>query len=55
LFLIENSKVLVEPSGAASLAGAIANRRRSGRAVVVISGGNVTLEQIAEHKRRFEL
>jgi threonine dehydratase len=55
LFLIENSNVLVEPSGAASFAGLLANPSRKGRAVVVVSGGNVTLEQIAEQKRRFEL
>jgi threonine dehydratase len=55
LFLIENCKVLVEPSGAASFAGLMANSRRNGRAVVLVSGGNITLDQIAEQRRRLEL
>jgi threonine dehydratase len=55
LFLIENAKVLVEPSGGASFAGLLANPRRQGRAVCVVSGGNVTLRQLHDHQRRFQL
>jgi threonine dehydratase len=55
LFLIENAKVLVEPSGGASLAGLLANSQRRGRAVCVVSGGNVTLEQLYAHRRRFQI
>lgn len=54
-FLIENAKVLVEPSGAASFAGLMANPRRIGRAVCLVSGGNVTLQQLYEHQRRFKI
>ena len=46
LFLLEHAKVLAEPSGAASFAGLTANSKRRGRAAVVISGGNITLQQI---------
>jgi threonine dehydratase len=45
-FLVEYAKVLVEPSAAASFAGLLANPRRRGKAVAVMSGGNVTLQQI---------
>jgi threonine dehydratase len=55
LFLIENVKVLVEPSGAASFAGLMANPRRHGKAVCILSGGNVTLQQIDDLRRRFGL
>jgi len=48
LFLLEHAKVLVEPSAAASFAGLLANPRRQGKAVAVMSGGNVTLRQIEE-------
>jgi len=46
LFLLEHAKVLVEPSGAASFAGLLANSQRRGLAVAVMSGGNVNLRQI---------
>jgi threonine dehydratase len=46
LFLLEQAKVLVEPSGAASFAGLLANSQRRGRAVALMSGGNVNLHQI---------
>jgi len=46
LFLLEQAKVLVEPSGATSFAGLLANPKRRGKAVAVMSGGNVTLGQI---------
>ena len=46
LFLLERAKILAEPSGAASLAGLLANPKKKGKAVAVISGGNIALEQI---------
>ena len=46
LFLLEHAKVLVEPSGAASFAGLLANSQRRGQAIAVMSGGNVSLQQI---------
>ena len=52
-FLLEEGKVLVEPSGATSFAGILANPKREGRAVAVLSGGNVTLEQLSELQVRF--
>ena len=48
LFLLEQGKILVEPSGATSFAGILANPKREGRAVAVLSGGNVTLEQLSQ-------
>ena len=48
LFLLEEGKILVEPSGATSFAGILANPKREGRAVAVLSGGNVTLEQLSQ-------
>ena len=53
-FLLEQCKVLVEPSGAASLAGLFSNPKKRGKAVAVLSGGNVTLQQIKEHRRNLE-
>ncbi len=53
-FLLEHAKILVEPSAAASFAGLLANPRRSGKAVAVISGGNVTLQQIEKLRQAFE-
>ena len=50
-FLLEHAKVLVEPSGAASFAGLLANAKGSGPAVAVMSGGNVSLRQIEELRR----
>ena len=52
LFLLEEAKVLVEPSGATSFAG-ILHPKREGRAVAVLSGGNVTLEQLSALHFRF--
>jgi threonine dehydratase len=46
LFLLEHAKVLVEPSAAASFAGVLANPKKNGKAVAVVSGGNVSLQQI---------
>ena len=48
LFLLEHAKVLVEPSGATSFAGLLANPKKRGKAVVLMSGGNITLQQIEE-------
>ncbi|MCL5096496.1 MAG: threonine/serine dehydratase [Candidatus Omnitrophica bacterium] len=46
LFLLEQAKVYAEPSGAASFAGLLARSGGQGRAVAVVSGGNITLEQL---------
>jgi len=54
LFLLERAKIVVEPSAAASVAGLLKNSRKGGNAVAVISGGNITLEQIEEHRRRWK-
>jgi threonine dehydratase len=48
LFLLEHAKVLVEPSGATAFAGLLANSKRRGKAVALMSGGNITLQQIEE-------
>jgi threonine dehydratase len=48
LFLLEYAKVLVEPSAAASFAGLLANSGRKGESVAVMSGGNVSLQQIED-------
>jgi threonine dehydratase len=48
LFLLEHAKVLVEPSGATSFAGLLANPKKRGKAVALMSGGNITLQQIEE-------
>ena len=55
VFLLERGKVLVEPSAAASFAGLLSNTKRRGRAVAVMSGGNITLKQIEEHRRAMNL
>jgi threonine dehydratase len=47
-FLLEEGKILAEPSGAASVAGLLANMKRRGQAVAVISGSNISLQQIEE-------
>jgi threonine dehydratase len=52
-FLLEQAKVLAEPSGAASFAALMSNERRHGKAVAVVSGGNVTLPQF-EHFRQMQ-
>jgi threonine dehydratase len=48
LFLLENAKVMVEPSGAASFAGLLANAKRRGKVVAILSGGNISLRQMEE-------
>ena len=55
LFLLEHARLLVEPSGAASFAGLLANEKRQGCAVAVMSGGNVTLHQIEELRRPYAI
>jgi len=54
LFLLEHAKILVEPSAGASFAGLLANPRRAGKAVAVMSGGNVTLQQIDRFRQLFQ-
>lgn len=51
VFLLERARILVEPSGAASFAGLLANEKRSGNAVAVVSGGNVSLQQLQALRR----
>jgi len=51
IFLLEHAKAFVEPSAAASFAGLLANPRRQGKAVAVMSGGNVSLQQIDAFRR----
>lgn len=51
VFLLEHAKVLAEPSAGTSLAGLLANPKRRGPAVCVISGGNVSLAQLQAHQR----
>ena len=51
LFVLQHAKVLVEPSAAASFAGLLANARRQGPVVAVMSGGNVSLQQLDELRR----
>jgi threonine dehydratase len=50
LFLLEYRKVVVEPSGATSFAGLLANPRWRGKAVALMSG-NVTLSQLEDLRR----
>jgi threonine dehydratase len=50
LFLLEKANVLVEPSGAASLAGLLMNTKRAGPSVAILSGGNITLQQLDKHR-----
>lgn len=45
-FLLEQGKILAEPSGATSFAGLLARQGRRGPAVAVVSGGNVALQQL---------
>lgn len=52
LLVIERSKLWVEPSGASSVAGLLANRKGKGSAVAILSGGNVTLQQVQQYKTR---
>ena len=55
LFLLEHARVLVEPSGAASFAGLLANPKRQGCAAAVMSGGNITFHQIEELRRAYAI
>jgi threonine dehydratase len=51
--LLLKAHVLVEPSGAAGLAGALADARGKKRVGVILSGGNVAPEALAELLARF--
>ena len=52
LWLLSNAKLVVEPSGAATVAAALAlTMRIDGPLVAVISGGNIGLETIEEFRR----
>ncbi|TAM83329.1 MAG: threonine/serine dehydratase [Acidobacteria bacterium] len=54
-FLLEHARLLVEPSAAASFVGLLSNPKRRGKAVAVISGGNVTLQQIQKFQKAQEI
>jgi threonine dehydratase len=52
LWLVSNAKIVVEPSGAATVAAALAGAGPSQRPVVaVVSGGNMDLEKLEEFRR----
>jgi threonine dehydratase len=52
LWLVSNAKIVVEPSGAATVAAALAGAGPAGRPVVaVLSGGNMDLEKLEEFRR----
>ncbi len=51
VLLLEQAKILAEPSGAASLAGLFINRARHGTAVAVVSGSNIAPQQIDQYRR----
>lgn len=55
IFLLERAKVLAEPSSATSVAGLLGNPKRAGKAVAVISGGNISIKQIAEYNEQYRL
>lgn len=55
LFLLEHAKVLVEPSAAASYAGLLADTKKRGKAVAMMSGGNVTIQQIDGLRRALRI
>ena len=51
LWLYRHAKIVVEPSGAAGLAAALAGAGAPGPAVAIISGGNIDRERLEEFKR----
>ncbi len=52
LWLLSNAKLLVEPSGAATVAAALARAgQMEGPVVALISGGNIGLDTIEEYRR----
>ncbi len=51
LWLYRHAKIVVEPSGAASVAAALAGAGAPGPAVAIISGGNIDRERLEEFKR----
>jgi threonine dehydratase len=51
LWLDRHAKIVVEPSGAASVAAALAGAGTPGPAVAIISGGNIDRERLEEFKR----
>lgn len=50
LWLESSAKIVVEPSGAASVAAALAGAGAPGPAVAIISGGNIDLERLEEFR-----
>jgi threonine dehydratase len=53
-FLLEQGKILAEPSGATSFAGLLTRQGRNGPAVAVVSGGNVALQQLQKLRQAQE-
>ena len=52
LWLFDRASVLTEPSGAATVAAALAGAAGvDGRVVAIVSGGNVTMERLEELRR----
>jgi threonine dehydratase len=51
LWLDRHAKMVVEPSGAASVAAALAGAGTPGPAVAIVSGGNIDRERLEEFKR----
>jgi threonine dehydratase len=54
-FLFERLKLVVEPSGAVGLAALLAGKVRSARPAVVLTGGNVGIEQLGALTRQLEV
>jgi threonine dehydratase len=49
VWLFNRAKIVVEPSGAAALAGILSGKIAvAGTTVAILSGGNIALEKIAE-------
>jgi threonine dehydratase len=51
LWLESTAKIVVEPSGAASVAAALAGAGIPGPTVAIISGGNIDMERLEEFRR----
>jgi threonine dehydratase len=52
LWLLENAKMVVEPSGAATVAAVLSGRVAiEGPIVAIVSGGNVDMDRLDEFRR----
>ena len=53
LWLFTKAKIVAEPSGAATVAAALARRgRATGPVVAIVSGGNIGLEKLEELRQQ---